>query len=83
MEQSLLYFREILSNWIDHGETPRGIYERLDNNSYPTEASFIQSLSQEEVHYLNKILPKEMKHAADSQDFERMEQLNDVYEQLF
>ncbi len=82
MEQSLAYLREALSNYLEEHETSRHIYFKLSRESFTDEKQFIRMLSEKEQMFLNKMLPYEIKHAMGEQDYVRMNQLNDVYEEL-
>ncbi len=83
MDQSLSYLHEVLSNYTEDIKAIQELDQRLVTEQYNSEKSFIQSLEEEEGRILGEILQKEMHHANQSGDFERLEQLNEVYEQLF
>ncbi|HZG60224.1 MAG TPA: sigma-G-dependent sporulation-specific acid-soluble spore protein CsgA [Anoxybacillus sp.] len=84
MEKTLAYLREILSNYTEyHEQTPRIIYHKLIKNAYKNEEEFVRDLSQKEIAFLDRILPNEIRYAMDEKDFERVYQLNEVYELLF
>jgi hypothetical protein len=84
MEKTLAYLREILSNYTEHhDETPRLIYEKLTKKPYKNEEDFVRDLSESEISFLDRILPSEIRYAMDEQDFERVYQLNEVYELLY
>ncbi|RAK22103.1 hypothetical protein B0I26_10291 [Anoxybacillus vitaminiphilus] len=84
MEKTLAYLREILSNYTErHDKTPLMIYHKLIRNNYRNEEEFVRDLSQKEIACLDRILPDEIKYAMDERDFERVYQLNEVYELLF
>jgi hypothetical protein len=84
VEKTLAYLREILSNYTEyHDKTPRIIYHKLIRNAYKNEEEFVRDLSEKEVAFLDRILPNEIRYAMDEQDFERVYQLNEVYELLF
>ncbi|MBA2875081.1 sigma-G-dependent sporulation-specific acid-soluble spore protein CsgA [Thermaerobacillus caldiproteolyticus] len=84
MEKTLGYLREILSNYTDyHTNIPRHIYKKLLAKPYTSEEEFVRDLSREEIAFLDRILPHEIKYAMDERDFERVYQLNEVYELLF
>jgi hypothetical protein len=83
VEKTLAYLREILSNYTEHHEqTPHIIYHKLTKNAYKNEEEFVRDLSEHEIAFLDRILPHEIKYAMDEQDFERVYQLNEVYELL-
>ncbi|EZP75863.1 sporulation-specific SASP protein [Parageobacillus genomosp. 1] len=83
MEKTLAYLREILSNYLEyHDDTPRRIYKKLLSKTYKSEGEFVRDLSEEESAFLDRILPHEIRYAMDERDFERVYQLNEVYELL-
>ncbi|WP_027408528.1 sigma-G-dependent sporulation-specific acid-soluble spore protein CsgA [Anoxybacteroides tepidamans] len=84
METTLAYLRETLSNYLDyHSDIPRRIYKKLLEQSYANEEEFVQHLSQQEIAFLDRILPHEIRYAMNEQDQKRARQLNEVYELLF
>ncbi|AYA77652.1 sporulation protein [Bacillus sp. Y1] len=83
MNKPLAYLREILSNYTDRSDTAEYISKKIEQGHFPTEESFVRSLSDEENNFLNSILPEEIKHANNEQDETRAKQLNEVYELLF
>ncbi|MCU9613226.1 sigma-G-dependent sporulation-specific acid-soluble spore protein CsgA [Caldibacillus lycopersici] len=83
MEQSLGYLREILAAHTEDDVVGKKIYQRIRNRDYKDEHQFVMELSQEESTYLNQILKEAIDYSRQEQDYERMQQLNDVYEQLF
>ena len=83
MEKTLAYLREILSNYTEyHDDTTRRIYKKLLSKPYKSEGEFVRDLSQKEAAFLDRILPHEIRYAMDERDFERVYQLNEVYELL-
>jgi hypothetical protein len=82
MEQTLGYLREILSNYVEEQSLSQQIYKKLHSTSYHDEKEFVMSLAEDESNYLNKILPDEIKHSLQEQDYKRLEELNNVYELL-
>ncbi|MGG1557491.1 sigma-G-dependent sporulation-specific acid-soluble spore protein CsgA [Geobacillus thermoleovorans] len=83
MEQTLAYLREVLSNYLDHhSDTPKRIYKKLISKQYRGEGEFVRDLTQEESAFLDRILPHEIRYAMDERDYERVYQLNEVYELL-
>lgn len=83
MNQPLGYLKEILSNYTDHSDIGREIYAIIRENDFTSEEMFITKLSAEQMDFLNAILPNEMNHAEEVDDYERLSQLNEVYEQLY
>ncbi|RSK27383.1 sporulation protein [Bacillus sp. HMF5848] len=82
MDKTLLYLREILSNYNETSSLVNGIYDKL-SDTFQSEGAFVRTLSEEESQILGDILPKEIKHAMEAQDYKRMHELNEVYELLF
>ncbi|MDQ0228800.1 sigma-G-dependent sporulation-specific acid-soluble spore protein CsgA [Metabacillus malikii] len=82
MDFTLGYLREALSNYEDNAICLR-IYKKLKTKDYNSEVEFVRVLDEEEIHFLNNVLPKEIKYAFNEQDFIRGNQLNEVYELLF
>ncbi len=86
MDQSLGYLREILSAYSENDENDvvgKRIYNRISTHDYPSEGKFVDQLSQAESHYLNRVLKDAIKYSKQEQDYERVRQLNEVYELLF
>ncbi|MDQ0858685.1 sporulation protein [Bacillus sp. V2I10] len=82
MDKSLSYLREVLSNYLDDHEVSRHLYQKLTQQVYDDEKHFARELSEKEQSFLNKMLPHEIKHAMGEQDYVRVDQLNEVYEEL-
>ncbi|WP_246942082.1 sigma-G-dependent sporulation-specific acid-soluble spore protein CsgA [Bacillus pinisoli] len=82
MDTTLAYLREVLSNYTEDYALSRNIYVKLKQAASEGELAFVRSLDQEETHFLNRILPSEIDHALDEQDYTRMSELNHVYELL-
>lgn len=83
MEQSLKYVREVLAGHIDREEVGRNIYLKITKNQYKTERDFVMDLSEGEARYLDQVLKEAIDYSKQSQDYERAEQLSDVYQILF
>ena len=83
MEQTLAYLRESLSNYSDEQKVSKRIYEKLLQKPYESEGAFVRVLDEEEIEFLNKVLPDEINYAMEEQDFKRVQELNEVYELLF
>ena len=83
MEQSLGYLLEILSAHVDVDEMGNRIYSKIRNHDFSNEIQFARALTEEETNYLNQILEEAIEYAKQTQDFERVTQLHDVYETLF
>lgn len=82
MEKTLAYLREILSSYVTHHHFQSSIYQKIQTKDYHGEGEFVRDLTEEEIAYLNQILPEEINHALEVQDYERVYQLNEVYELL-
>ncbi|WP_040208745.1 sigma-G-dependent sporulation-specific acid-soluble spore protein CsgA [Neobacillus jeddahensis] len=83
MDKTLGYLKEILSNYTDQHSDGKHLYKKLNEGNYSSEESFVNHLSQQEIHFLNNILPKEIAYAKEEQDDKRAYQLNEVYELLY
>ncbi|WP_102027390.1 sporulation protein [Salirhabdus sp. Marseille-P4669] len=83
MDQSLAYLHEVLSNYTDQIDAARALDEQLSENQYRSEGEFVRSLEEEDGRMLSEILQKEIHHANQAGDFERVYQLNEIYELLF
>ncbi|MBD1381657.1 sigma-G-dependent sporulation-specific acid-soluble spore protein CsgA [Metabacillus arenae] len=83
MDQSLGYLRESLANYIDRSDEGKEIYRKLLHFQEQSEEQFVNELSEQEIQFLNHVLPNEIKYAADEKDYERLHFLNEVYEILY
>lgn len=83
LNQPIGYLREILSNYTDRSDLAEEIYSIIKSYDFNSEESFVRKLTQEQIDFLEQILPDEINHAKGGQDDERAHQLNEVYEQLF
>ncbi len=83
MDKTLSYLREIISNYTDEHPMSKQIYNKLMATANHDELSFVRELDEDEAHFLNEILPQEIQHALDEQDYTRMTELNHVYELIF
>lgn len=83
MEQTLAYLRETLSNYTDRHQVSLQIYRKLENKPYKREGDFVRELDEQEIEFLNQVLPDEINHAMEAQDYNRVQELNEVYELLF
>lgn len=81
MNQSLGYLREFLAEYAENEAIGKKIYNKLSADI--TEEQFAGSLSQKESKYLNQVLIKAIEYSKQEQDRERVQQLNEVYEQIF
>ncbi|MDR4888670.1 sporulation protein [Bacillus sp. HNG] len=82
MDKTLGYLIESISNYGDENKISRAILTKLINNQYRSEEALVRDLDEEEIEFLNKILPDEINYAMDEKDFTRVNQLNEVYELL-
>jgi hypothetical protein len=82
LDKTLGYLKEILSNYTDNHTEGKQIYQKLSKGSYHSEGAFVRDLAEEEIDFLNKILPDEIQYAQQEQDDKRAYQLNEVYELL-
>ncbi|WP_099351647.1 sigma-G-dependent sporulation-specific acid-soluble spore protein CsgA [Fredinandcohnia onubensis] len=82
MDKTLGYLIESISNYGDENKTSRAILTKMINAQYASEEAFVRDLDEEEIEFLNKVLPEEINYAMDEKDFTRVHQLNEVYELL-
>jgi Minor curli fiber component A len=82
VDKTLGYLIESISNYGDENKTSRAILTKIINNQYASEEAFVRNLDEEEIEFLNKVLPEEINYAMDEKDFTRVHQLNEVYELL-
>lgn len=83
MDKTLGYLRETLSNYTDQYSIGQEIYNKLRKHNFRSEGAFVRALSQEEINFLDKILPDEINYAKEEEDLLRAKQLNEVFELLF
>ncbi|WP_096154308.1 sporulation protein [Bacillus sp. FJAT-45066] len=82
MNKPIAYLREILEHYADNQQIPREIMSKLENESFQRERDFVLTLNEHEIEFLNNVLPNEINHAMEAEDFPRVQQLNEVYELL-
>ncbi|WP_078380229.1 hypothetical protein [Sutcliffiella halmapala] len=82
MNKPLAYLQEVLSSYSEDYALSKQILQKIHQQSEENLLPFVYSLNEEEVQFLNDSLPDEMKHALESEDFPRLQQLNEVYELL-
>lgn len=82
MNKALGYLQEVVSCYSEKHTLASQLLHKIRLQANVDVLSFVHSLSEEEVQFLNDSLPDEMKHALKSEDFPRLEQLNEVYELL-
>lgn len=83
MDQTLGYLREVMANYTEQSSLSKRIYKKIEDNLNSSEGAFVRLLNEEEMNYLNEILPHEINYARDEQDEKRARQLNEVYELLY
>jgi hypothetical protein len=83
MDKTLGYLRETLANYTEQYSIGQQIYNKLTKHDFSSEGSFVRHLNEEEIDFLNRILPDEINYAKEEQDELRARQLNEVYELLF
>ena len=83
MNRPLGYLREILSNYTDCSDTAKEIDSIIRKKDLNSEDAFVRMLSQEQIDFLEEVLPDEIHHAQEAGDDERVYQLNEVYELLY
>lgn len=83
MDKTLMFLRETLSNYTEQYSIGKRIYQKLDSQKFKSEEAFVRALDQEEIDFLDKILPDEIQYAKQEQDAKRVYELNEVYELLF
>jgi hypothetical protein len=83
MDKTLGYLRETLSNYTEQYSIGQQIYNKMMKHDFPSEGSLVKHLTEEEINFLNRILPDEINYAKEEQDEERAHQLNEVFELLF
>jgi hypothetical protein len=83
MDKTIGYLRETLSNYTEQYSIAQEIYNKIKQHHFRSEGSLVKHLSQEEINFLNRILPDEINYANEEQDDERARQLNEVFELLF
>jgi hypothetical protein len=81
MDITIGYLIETLSNY-DRSSVGLRISEKLAKGHFNSEKDFVLTLDEDEIQFLNNILPDEIKYAFNEQDFIRGNQLNEVYELL-
>lgn len=83
MDQTLGFLREVISNYTEDQKISRSVYRKITEIPFISEEEFVRTLEEEEIQFLNKILPNEINYAMENQDFQRVKELNGVYELLF
>lgn len=81
MDFTLGYLREAISNYDEH-PIVHTLNQKLKKGNFQTEGEFIRILNDEEIKFLNNVLPDEIRYAFNEQDYIRGNQLNEVYEML-
>mgnify|MGYP001954930763 CR=1 FL=1 len=68
---------------MDKSHLGREIYSIIKTYDFTTESSFVEKLNEEQIAFLDEILPKEMAHAEEAGDEKRLMELNEIYELLY
>ncbi|MUK88836.1 sporulation protein [Ornithinibacillus sp. L9] len=82
MDNTLLYLRESLANYIEN-DLCKEIYRKIESNHYESEEEFIEDLDDKEMAYLDSLLERELNYAKNVGDDTRIDQLTEVFELLF
>ncbi|WP_407668341.1 sporulation protein [Oceanobacillus damuensis] len=82
IDNTLEYLRESLSNYIEN-DMCQQILAKMEANKYANEEKFVSDLDGEEMNYLDMVLENELDYAKNVQNDIRVQELNEVYEQLF
>lgn len=83
MDHTLSYLREILSSYSDKYSISSKIVEKIESHDFSSEGAFVRKLTEEEVQFLDQILPEAIEYAKQEADDKRADQLNEVYELLY
>lgn len=83
MDKTLGYLRETLANYTEQYSIGQQIYNKLTEHDFSSEGGFVRHLNEEEIDFLNRILPDEINYAKQEQDAQRARQLNEVFELLY
>nr|WP_306798649.1 sporulation protein [Oceanobacillus saliphilus] len=76
------YLRESLSNYMEN-DMCQQLVSKLEANHYTSEKKFIDDLDGNEMDYLDMVLENELDYAKNVQNDIRVQELNEVFEQLF
>ncbi|MFD2042879.1 sporulation protein [Ornithinibacillus salinisoli] len=82
MDDTLLYLRESLANYIEN-DLCKQIFQKIEQNNYESEEQFAEDLDDKEMSYLDSIVERELNYAKNVGDDTRVDQLTEVYELLF
>ncbi|MFT4417229.1 sigma-G-dependent sporulation-specific acid-soluble spore protein CsgA [Fredinandcohnia humi] len=83
MDKTLGYLIESLSNYSEEQKSSQTILTKIIKNNYHSEEAFVRDLAEDEIEFLNHVLPDEINYALEERDFKRVQELNEVYELLF
>ena len=81
MDYTLDYLKEALSNY-EQSTVCQEIGKKMESEHFKNEGEFVLALTDDEIQFLNNILPDEIKYSFNEQDYTRGNQLNEVYELL-
>lgn len=82
MDKTLGYLIEAISNYDEEQKASKTILTKIMKHQYHSEEEFVRDLNDEEVEFLNHVLPDEINYAMEERDFKRVQELNEVYELL-
>jgi hypothetical protein len=81
MDYTLSYLKEALSNY-EQSTVCQKIGKKMESKQFKNEGEFVLALTDDEIQFLNNVLPDEIKYSFNEQDYTRGNQLNEVYELL-
>jgi hypothetical protein len=81
MDYTLSYLKEALSNY-EQSNVCQKISKKMESKQFKNEGEFVLALTDDEIQFLNNVLPDEIKYSFNKQDYTRGNQLNEVYELL-
>jgi hypothetical protein len=81
MDYTLSYLKEALSNY-EQSTVCQKISKKMESKQFKNEGEFVLALTDDEIQFLNNVLPDEIKYSFNAQDYTRGNQLNEVYELL-
>jgi hypothetical protein len=81
MDYTLDYLKEALSNY-EQSIVCQEINKKMESEHFKNEGEFVLALTDDEIQFLNNVLPDEIKYSFNAQDYTRGNQLNEVYELL-
>ncbi|MFS0863355.1 sporulation protein [Fredinandcohnia sp. 179-A 10B2 NHS] len=82
MDKTLGYLIEAISNYDEEQKASKTILTKIMKHQYHSEEAFVRDLNDQEIEFLNHVLPDEINYAMEERDFKRVQELNEVYELL-